>query len=327
MTNTRIDQALLNVENLYVHFPIKAGLLGQAVGYIRAVDGISLAIQPGQTMGLVGESGCGKTTLAKSIIRLVPAKSGRVVFEGVDVLKANSAKLTQIRRQICLIFQDPFGSLNPRMSIGNVISEPLKVHKGMSGNRLHEQVAELLAKVGLSADYMNRYPHEFSGGQRQRIAMARALAAGPKMLICDEPVSALDTSVQAQVLNLLKDLQEEFGLTYLFIAHDLAVVEFFCDVVAVVYGGRIVEQADAKELCANPLHPYTRTLISAVPRVRPSRKRSTTLWRRIHNTGSMMGGCPFQPGCSLAEDYCLKNMPALKPEQGQDNHLVACWKY
>jgi len=244
----------------------------------------------------------------------------------VDVLKANSAKLSQIRRQICLIFQDPFGSLNPRMSIGNVISEPLKVHKRMRGNRLHEQVAELLAKVGLSTSYMNRYPHEFSGGQRQRVAMARALAAGPKMLICDEPVSALDVSVQAQVLNLLKDLQEEFGLTYLFISHDLAVVEFFCDVVAVIYEGRIVEQADAKELCANPLHPYTRTLISAVPQVRPSRKRSTALRRGIRNTGSVVGGCPFSPRCSLAENYCLKNVPALEPEHGQDNHLVACWK-
>ncbi len=326
MTNTKIDKALLNLENLYVHFPIKAGLFGRAVGYIRAVDGISLTIQPGQTMGLVGESGCGKTTLAKSIIRLVPAKSGRVVFEGVDVLKANSAKLSQIRRQIGLIFQDSFGSLNPRMSVGNMIGEPLKVHKGMKGNKLHEQVAELLAKVGLSADYMNRYPHEFSGGQRQRIATARALAAGPKLLICDEPVSALDVSVQAQVLNLLKDLQEEFGLTYLFIAHDLAVVEFFCDVVAVVYRGRIVEQAAAKELCGNPLHPYTRTLISAVPRAGAPRKRSIALRPGIHNTGSVAGGCPFQPRCSLAEDYCLKNMPALKPKEGQDNHLVACWK-
>jgi len=275
MANT--NGCLLKVDDLKTYFPIKKGLLRRTVGYIRAVDGVSFSIRAGQTLGLVGESGCGKTTVARSIVRLVPATEGKVIFDRTDVLSANRVKLREIRKQISLIFQDPYGSLNPRMTVGNIIGEPLKVHKKTTGSdysRLRgndmEQVAALLLKVGLSPDHINRYPHEFSGGQRQRIGIARALILEPKLVICDEPVSALDVSIQSQILNLLKDLQEEFGLTYLFIAHDLAVVEFFCDIVAVMYMGRIVEQAAAEELYQNPLHSYTRALMSAIPEVDPS---------------------------------------------------------
>ena len=255
---------LLKVDNLKTYFPIRKGLLRRAVGHVRAVDGVSFKIAAGQTLGLVGESGCGKTTVARSIVRLVPATAGQVIFEQMDILSADKVRLRRLRRQISLIFQDPFGSLNPRMTVGNIIGEPLKIQKAIAGSELTERVVGLLLKVGLSAGHINRYPHEFSGGQRQRIGVARALALEPKLVICDEPVSALDVSIQSQILNLLKDLQDELGLTYLFIAHDLAVVEFFCDVVAVMYMGKIVEQAGAEELYRNPLHPYTRALLSAV---------------------------------------------------------------
>ena len=296
---------LLKVEDLRAWFPIKKGLLRRTIGYIKAADGISFGIKAGQTFGLVGESGCGKTTVAKSIARLIPEVEGKITFEQMDVLSADKAKARRLSRDISLIFQDPFSSLNPRMTIGSIIGEPLKVHPvretiiprhdrrtrlshGMnraetgSGSRRSlpvaelsrttmrggndmERVAELLRKVGLAPDYMSRYPHEFSSGQRQRIGIARALALQPKLVICDEPVGSLDVSVQSQILNLLKDLQADFGLTFLFIAHDLAVVEFFCDVVAVMYMGKIVEQAEAAELYRNPLHPYTRKLLSAIP--------------------------------------------------------------
>jgi len=255
---------LLEVDDLRTYFAIKKGLLRRTVGYVKAVDGVSFGIGRGQTLGLVGESGCGKTTIARSLIRLVPATAGRVNFDGIDVLSADKKQLRQVRRQISLVFQDPFGSLNPRMTVGNIIGEPLKIQKAIAGSELTERVVGLLLKVGLSAGHINRYPHEFSGGQRQRIGVARALALEPKMVICDEPVSALDVSIQSQILNLLKDLQDELGLTYLFIAHDLAVVEFFCDVVAVMYMGKIVEQAESEKLYRNPLHPYTRALMSAV---------------------------------------------------------------
>jgi len=277
---------LLKVDNLKTYFPIKKGLLRRTVGYVKAVDGVSFGIKKRQTLGLVGESGCGKTTAARSIVRLVPATAGKVLFEQMDILSAEKVELCRIRREISLVFQDPYGSLNPRMTIGNIVGEPLKVQRKITDGDSHprsesraslrindmERVADLLWKVGLSPDYMNRYPHEFSGGQRQRIGVARALVLGPKLVICDEPVSALDVSIQSQILNLLKDLQEEFGLTFLFIAHDLAVVEFFCDIVGVMYMGRIVEQATAQELYRNPLHPYTRALISAVPGIEQCRR-------------------------------------------------------
>ena len=318
---------LLKVENLKTYFPIRKGLLRRTVGYVKAVDGVSFAIPAAQALGLVGESGCGKTTVARSIVRLVPATEGSVVFEQIDVLSADKVKLQELRKQISLIFQDPYGSLNPRMTVGNIIGEPLKIQKKVTGSELTERVALLLSKVGLSPDHINRYPHEFSGGQRQRIGIARALALEPKLIICDEPVSALDVSIQSQILNLLKDLQEEFGLTYLFIAHDLAVVEFACDIVAVMYLGRIVERASAEELYRNPLHPYTRALMSAIPQVDPSlRGRRTKLSGEVPSVLKPPSGCPFHPRCPLAEDICRKQMPSLQERGDSEGHFVACWK-
>ena len=354
------NEYLLQVDNLKTYFPIKKGLLRRTAGFIKAVDGISFAIRAGQTLGLVGESGCGKTTVARSIIRLVPATAGRVIFDQVDVLSADRAKLRQLRKQISLIFQDTFGSLNPRMTVSSIIGEPLKVHKGTTGRQLNERVATLLCEVGLTPDHINRYPHEFSGGQRQRIGIARALALQPKLVICDEPTSAVDVSIQSQILNLLKDLQEKFGLTYLFITHDLAVVEFFCDIVAVMYMGRIVEQTTAKELYRNPLHPYTGALLSAIPQAEPSLRRQKTpisVFDRRHGGGEvptalkpprtnwtcisgcdqqkersfvdlqLVRGCTFGPRCPCRQNNCFKQMPELQEKSNHKGHFVACWKY
>ena len=325
----------MKVDNLKTYFPIRKGLLRRTVGYVKAVDGVSFGIKKGQTLGLVGESGCGKTTVARSIVRLVPATAGKVFFEQRDILAAEVVELRRLRSQISLIFQDPYGSLNPRMTIGNIVGEPLKIQRKITNNELAERVAEMLWKVGLSPDYMNRYPHEFSGGQRQRIGIARALMLKPKLVICDEPVSALDVSIQSQILNLLKDLQEEFGLTFLFIAHDLAVVEFLCDIVTVMYMGRIVEQATAQELYRNPLHPYTRALISAIPEVEQSQRGRRTILggevpsalNRFPQGGVPPSGCPFHPRCPRRQSDCLEQMPALKRgRNADDGHFVACWK-
>ncbi|MDD5065053.1 MAG: ATP-binding cassette domain-containing protein [Phycisphaerae bacterium] len=316
---------LLKVDNLKTWFPIKKGLLRRTAGFIKAVDGVSFGIKRGQTMGLVGESGCGKTTVARSIVRLTQATAGEVIFDQINVLSADKKESRELHRQISLVFQDPFSSLNPRMTVGNIIGEPLKVQRGVSGSELTERVAVLLSKVGLSAEHINRYPHEFSGGQRQRIGVARALVVGPKLVICDEPVSALDVSIQSQILNLLKDLQDEFGLTYLFIAHDLAVVEFFCDITAVMYMGRIVERASAEELYRNPVHPYTRALMSAIPQVeRGWRAAKGAFGGEVPSVLNPPAGCPFHPRCPLAEDVCLKQAPAL--EEKGEGHFVACWK-
>jgi len=318
---------LLQVDDLKTWYPIRKGLLRRTVGYIRAVDRISFRIREGQTLGLVGESGCGKTTVARSIIRLVPATAGRVVFEKTDVLSADRARLRQLRKEISIVFQDPYSSLNPRMTIGNIIGEPIKVQKGISGSELRGKVAALLTKVGLSPEHINRYPHEFSGGQRQRIGVARALSVEPRLVICDEPVSALDVSIQSQILNLLKDLQDEFGLTYLFIAHDLAVVEFFCDVVAVMYMGKIVEKAEATELYRNPLHPYTRALMSAIPQVDPAlRGRRSAVSGEVPSMLNPSAGCAFGPRCPLRQGQCLEQQPVLKESTGYKEHFVACWK-
>jgi oligopeptide/dipeptide ABC transporter ATP-binding protein len=322
MDNT--NGPLLKVDDLKTYFPIKKGLLQRTVGHLKAVDGVSFSIKPGQTLGLVGESGCGKTTVARSIVRLVKATSGTVEFEGIDVLGARGEQLLGLRREISIIFQDPYGSLNPRMTVGNIVGEPLKVHKKITGRALVDQVAQLLVKVGLSPDHINRYPHEFSGGQRQRIGVARALVLEPKLVVCDEPVSALDVSIQSQILNLLKDLQEEFGLTYLFIAHDLAVVEFACDVVAVMYMGRLVELAQRQELYAKPLHPYTRVLMSAIPKVDPGRRgHRTASGGEVPSILNPPSGCPFHPRCPLAEAVCTERMPDMEDSGG--GHFVACW--
>lgn len=319
---------LLKVDNLKTYFPVKKGLLKRTVGYIRAVDGISFGIKAGQTLGLVGESGCGKTTVARSIVRLVPATAGRVTFEQIDVLSADRVKLRRLRKDISLIFQDPFSSLNPRMTVGSIIGEPLRIHKRITGSELNERVATLLRKVGLAPEYMNRYPHEFSAGQRQRIGIARALALQPKLVICDEPVSALDVSVQSQILNLLKDLQQALGLTYLFIAHDLAVVAFFCDVVAVMYMGKIVEQATAQELYQNPLHPYTQALISAIPQIGPApERRREAISSDLPGALNPPAGCVFGPRCPWRRNKCLSQMPTLKERSDHKGHFIACWKH
>jgi oligopeptide/dipeptide ABC transporter ATP-binding protein len=333
------NRYLLKVENLRTYFPIRKGLLRRTEGYVKAVDGVSFGIKAGQTLGLVGESGCGKTTLARSIVRLVSVTEGRVVFDGRDVLSAGRDELRRLRGEIGLVFQDSYGSLDPIMTVGDIVGEPLKVQGVIRRCEVGERVMDLLSKVGLSVEHVNRYPHEFSGGQRQRIGVARALALGPKLVICDEPVSSLDVSIQAQTLNLLKDLQEEFGLTFLFIAHDLAVVEFFCDVVAVMLMGRIVEQASAEELYRNPLHPYTRALISAVPRAEPGVQRPRKLFgaepldgskavsrRDAQGVLNCLSGCAFYPECSERQEKCLRRMPELDEKEGYRGHYVACWK-
>lgn len=325
MENT--NSSLLKVDDLKTWFAIKKGLLRKTVGHVKAVDGVSFAIKQGQTLGLVGESGCGKTSVARTLIRLVPATAGSVHFEDLNVLTADKQQLRKLRREVSIIFQDPYGSLNPRMTIGNIIGEPIKIHKKITGSELIDRVVSLLTRVGLSPEHINRYPHEFSGGQRQRIGVARALALEPKLVICDEPVSALDVSIQSQILNLLKDLQDDFGLTYLFIAHDLAVVEFFCDIVAVMYMGKIVEQAPAEELYKNPVHPYTQALMSAIPQVDPALRPQTKAFAgEIPDIINQPQGCPFQPRCRFAEEKCATEKQILRELNDSKGHLVACWK-
>ena len=318
---------LLNVEELQTYFPVKKGLLRRTVGYIKAVDGVNFSLKKGQTLGLVGESGCGKTTAARTIIRLIPATSGKVTFSGIDILKADKKQIRSLRKRISIVFQDPYSSLNPRMTVGDIVGEALRVQKKFSRGQVTEQVDEILERVGLSREHTNRYPHEFSGGQRQRIGVARALVLRPELVICDEPVSALDVSIQSQILNLLKDLQEEFGLTFLFIAHDLAVVEFFCNVIAVMYLGKIVERADRDELYRNPLHPYTRALMSVIPKVNTGRRgHRTAAGGEVPSALNPPGGCPFHPRCPLAEDICSRQMPAFEQKGKRNDHFVACWK-
>jgi oligopeptide transport system ATP-binding protein len=320
-------QPLLQVKNLKKYFPIKGGIFSKTVGHVQAVDDISFDLYPGETVGLVGESGCGKSTAARTILRLIEPTGGEVFFEGQDILKLGKKPMRALRRQMQIIFQDPYASLNPRMTVASIVGEPLEIHKIAKGRAKEERVANILEKVGLRPEHMRRYPHEFSGGQRQRIGIARALALNPKLIIGDEPVSALDVSIQAQVINLLEDLQREFNLTYLIIAHDLSVVEHISDRVAVMYLGKIVELATDRELYENPSHPYTEALLSAVPRPDPSiKKQRIILPGDVPSPINPPSGCRFHTRCLYAKADCKTVEPPL--QDIGDGHYVAChyWK-
>jgi peptide/nickel transport system ATP-binding protein len=353
-------QPLLRVDDLKTYFPVKRGIFRHTVGYVKAVDGVSLFVRKGETLGLVGESGCGKSTVGRTILRLIEATSGgakiegRVHFDGQDVFAADRPHLKALRRQMQIIFQDPIGSLNPRMTIGRIIGEPIAIHRLARGSELQSRVNDLLNRVGLSPSYANRYPHEFSGGQRQRIGIARALSLEPRFIVCDEPVSALDVSIQAQILNLLAMLKHELGLSFLFIAHNLAVIEHFCDRVAVMYLGKLVEVAERTELYHNPRHPYTQALLSAapIPDPNPKHRSRIVLPGEVPSPVNPPTGCTFHPRCHLTRTLaadpahkndtvsvtvlgekvrvirkCVEEAPTLDPVVGSSDptHCAACW--
>jgi len=322
--NKNTNTPLVEVRNVVKHFPITGGMFMREIASVKAVDGVSLDIRPGDTLGLVGESGCGKSTLGRLILRLEEPTGGDVLFRGESILGYGREKMRALRQQMQIIFQDPFSSLNPRKNVAHIVGEPLFVH-GMINRREREaRVLELLHVVGLKRDQMRRYPHQFSGGQRQRIGVARALALNPKLIICDEAVSALDVSIQAQVINLLQDLQEEFGLTYLFVSHDLSVVEHISDRVAVMYLGKLVEMADSNSIYKTPLHPYTQALLSAAPVPNPRQKSNrTVLPGDVPSPINPPSGCRFHTRCLYAKDICSKESPHLK--EVRENHFAACF--
>lgn len=316
---------LLRLEDVVKYFPIHVGLLRRTAGYVRAVDGVSFGVKRGEAFGLVGESGCGKTTLAQTVVRLYTPTAGRIEFDGRDIAPLGSAQLRSFRRRIQMIFQDPYASLDPRMTVGSIVSEPLDNFGVGSRAQREARVRELLRIVGLNAYMINRYPHEFSGGQRQRIGIARALALQPELVVCDEPVSALDVSIQAQVLNLLRDLQEQFGLTYLFIAHNLAVVAYVCDRIGVMYLGKLVELGTTEQITTTPLHPYTQALMAAVPVAAPGvkQRRRSMLKGDVASPVNPPSGCRFRTRCPIARDDCAMSLPPLR--EIEPGHWVSCF--
>lgn len=318
------SEKILEIKNLKKYFPVKAGILRRTVGYVKAVDDISFYIRNGETLGLVGESGCGKSTTGQTILRLLEATDGEIWFEGKDVLSLTKKELRSLRKEMQIIFQDPYASLNPRMTVVDIVGEPLVIHNLVKNKKEKwERVRKILNKVGLSAEYMKRYPHEFSGGQRQRVGVARALAIDPKLIIADEPVSALDVSIQAQVINLLQDIQGNMGLTFLFIAHDLSVVKHICDRIAVMYLGKIVELSTKNELFENPIHPYTRSLLSAVPVPDPTREKERIILEGdVPSPVDPPSGCRFHPRCPRAADICSQQEPEFRDYGGK--HFAAC---
>ena len=321
-TNT----TLLRVENLMMHFPIRRGVFQRQVGAVRAVDGVSFDIHRGETLGLVGESGCGKSTTGRTILQLYKPTAGEVHFEGVDLVKLKGEQMRQMRRKMQMIFQDPYASLNPRMTVGQLVGEPLMVHNVATGAEINERVLHLLELVKLNPAFASRYPHEFSGGQRQRIGLARALSLQPSFVICDEPISALDVSIQAQVVNLLEELQQQFNLTYLFIAHDLSMVKHISDRIAVMYLGVIMELATRDELHAKPLHPYTRALLSAVPIPDPiadAKRERIILKGDVPSPANPPSGCRFRTRCPIAEGTCAESRPDFR--EIRPGHFVACF--
>lgn len=318
-------EILVRVENLKKYFPIMQGLIRRHVGDVKAVDGVSFHVYKGETLGLVGESGCGKSTTGRVILQLFPVTDGKIIFEGKDLTQIDGEALRKIRPRMQMIFQDPHASLNPRMTVGSIISEPLVEHSVMRGKARQDRVEELLDLVGLNPSHANRYPHEFSGGQRQRIGIARALALNPKFIVCDEPIAALDVSIQAQVVNLLEDLQANFGLTYLFISHDLSMIRHIAQRVAVMYLGRIMELASRKEVYDQPLHPYTQALLSAVPSPNPvleEKRKRIILSGDVPSPANPPPGCPFNTRCPIAESQCRQAVPEWR--QLKPNHWIAC---
>lgn len=327
-TGKASDSYILEVNNLKQHFPIHSGFFQRVVGHTKAVDGVSFFLREQEVLGLVGESGCGKTTTGRSILRLYDPTGGEVWYrkangERIDIAKISQEEMKPLRREMRMIFQDPFSSLNPRMTVRDIIGEPLIIHKVAKGRELEDRVAKLMSSVGLNPAYMRRYPHEFSGGQRQRIGLARTLSLNPRLIVADEPVSALDVSIQAQVLNLLQEIKEELGLTMLFIAHDLSVVEHICDRIAVMYVGKIVEMAESEELLRHPLHPYTEALVSAVPPADPDMQMQRIILEGdVPSPANPPSGCVFHPRCRYAQTLCKQQIPLL--EEVMPGHYAAC---
>lgn len=317
---------LLEVEGLKTYFPIKKGMLGRSVGYVKAVDDVSFTVGRCETLGVVGESGCGKSTMGRSVLRLIQPTAGKVTFDGTDVLALSSDEMRKFRKRMQIIFQDPLSSLDPRYTIERTLAEPLKLHTNMTDAEIHDKVLDLMAQVGLPAFHATKFPHEFSGGQRQRIGIARAISMNPEFIVCDEPVSALDVSIQSQVLNLLRELQSEMKLSYLFISHDLSVVKYISDRIAVMYLGHIVELAESEELFAHRLHPYTQALTSAIPIPDPHRqKQRIVLQGNVPNPADPPKGCPFHERCVHCMEKCKTEKPIFK--QAAPGHFVSCHLY